>query len=268
MRAAYAHGVLTAFEDAGYRDFDAVYGTSAGGVLAARFAARQVRFGLTAWKYVADRRIISYRRLLLGGGPVLDHDALFRIVYEHDVPIDVPAVQRAAFPVIVTAVDVETGETAYVDVRRGRTLDWLRATGRLPMWAGPPVAVNGRRYLDGGITDPIPIARAIADGATDVICLLNRPPGPRKPEPRVLAWAVARKWSALASLVYDHHLIHNRAVHLAEHPPTGVRVRILRPARATGVGRLTRGWNRIERARQMGYADGQGFVEAERKTKR
>ena len=64
MKAAYANGVLSAFEELGHTAWDAIYGTSAGGALAAWFAAGQARHAEKTWEYAADRRILSYRRFL------------------------------------------------------------------------------------------------------------------------------------------------------------------------------------------------------------
>ena len=260
MRAAYANGVLAAFEEAGYRDFDAVYGTSAGGAMAAWFTAGQARFAARTWEYARDPRIINYARFLMGRGPLLDHDGLFRIVYERERPLDVQAVERAPHPVHVSVVDVETGALEYPDIRKGPVLGWLRATGRMPFASGPPVLVHGRRYLDGGLKDPIPIARAIEDGATDIVCIMNRPRGLRTPEPAFASWLVGREFPHLADAVRRHHEDHNAAVRLAERPPPGVRVRIVRPSQATGLSRLTRDAARIRRGIEMGAADGRDLL--------
>lgn len=261
MRAAYANGVLAALEDAGER-FDAVYGTSAGGALAAWFSAKQARYAIATWSYVSDRRILSYRRWLLGRGPLLDHDTLFGVVYERERPLDVDAIRRAPHPVVVTATEADTGETRYQDLRRGDVLTWLRATGRLPLAAGDPVVIDGRRWVDGGVTDPIPIARALADGATDVVCVLNRPSGERRPESAILQSLIRRRYPALAPFVARHHANHARAVALAERPPPGVRVGIVRPAGDLGLSRLSRDVTRVMAAVRAGEADGRALLAA------
>ncbi len=64
--------------------------------------------------------------------------------------------------------------------------DALRATSCLPVIAGPPVELDGgRRFLDGGVAEPVPIRTALADGATHILVLRTRrldepsvPPGP------------------------------------------------------------------------------------------
>lgn len=259
MRATYAHGVLAAFEEQGFRDFDAVYGTSAGGALAAWWSARQAVYAVDTWKYVQDRRVLSWRRWLRGG-LLLDHDAMFRIIYEAEMPIDVKAIHAAPHPVVVTATDVEDGRTVYADVRKGATLPWLRATGRLPAGTGPPVEIDGRRYVDGGVTDPVPLVRAIADGATDVVVLFNRPLGDRAPESRAATVLVTRRFPALKGALLSRHERYNATQRLAASPPSGVRVRVVRPSRDLGVRRWTRDLGLIDGAIKEGRKDGAAFL--------
>ncbi len=251
IRAAYANGVLAELEEAGAA-FDAVYGTSAGGALVAWFSAGQAREALETWKYVLDERILSYRRWLLREGPLLDHDGLFEIVYEDEYPLNVDAIEAAAHPVVVTATRVDTGEGHHQDIREGNVLDWLRATGRLPIASGPPVEIEGTRYLDGGIAVPIPIQRALEDGADEVLLVLNRPEWKSEAESWFLAALVAQRYPELFDLVRRHAELWNEAVEHALDPPEGVEVTILRPEDYLDLGRLSRDVQRIEAAIEEG----------------
>ena len=54
------------------------------------------------------------------------------------------------------------------------------------MGGGPPVELGGRRYVDGGLAAPIPVAEALAAGATHVLAPQTRPYGvPRKSASRL-----------------------------------------------------------------------------------
>lgn len=247
MRGAYANGVLAVLEEEGV-GFDAVYGTSAGGALAAWFSAGQARYALDTWEYVHDDRIMSYRRWLLRQGPLLDHDGLFEIVYEDERPLDLDAVRKAAHPIVVTATDVDTGEAVYHDLREGDVLDWLRATGRLPIASGPPVEIGGRRYLDGGIADPVPIERAIEDGADEILLVLNRPERKSEAESLVLAAVVGQRYPELFDLVRRHAELWNEALETAQDPPEGVEVTIVQPEDYLDLGRLSRDEELIQHA--------------------
>ena len=255
MKAAYANGVLSAFEEAGHTRFDALYGTSAGGAMAAWFAARQAVYAEETWRYAADPRILSYRRWFTRRGPLLDHEALLDIVYLREHPLDVAAVQRHPTPVIVTASDVEEGRPHYQDLRCTDVIPWLKATGRLPFASGPPVLIGGRFYLDGGITDPIPVRRAVAEGNTRVTLILNTLAGPHRRDNRVVAGLTARKWPALREGILHHQTIKADTVAWAATPPDGVRVDTIRPTHRTGLHRLSRDLNVIRGAIQQGRED-------------
>jgi predicted patatin/cPLA2 family phospholipase len=262
MKAAYANGVLSAFEEAGHTKWDAVYGTSAGGAMAAWFSAGQARYAEKTWDYAADPRILSWGRWARLKGPLLDHEALLEIVYLKEHPIDQDAIRRCPHPIVVTAADVHSGEVVYHDLRQGDIIAWLKATGRLPFASGPTVAIDGREFLDGGILDPIPIRRAVADGATDVTVVLNKPAGKRHKDNAVIAGMAARRYPKLREGILNHYRIKGEALDYAESPPEGVTVRIVRPTRPTGLGRLTRDLGLIRAAIEMGRSDGAALLAA------
>lgn len=254
-RAAYATGVLSSLQAAGFVP-NAVYGTSAGGALGAWYAAGQMELACRTWDAVQDRALLSFRRALLGGY-VSDLRRLYHHYYRNVFGMDVAAIKRAPFPVHVTITDADTCETHYPDIRDADDpLMLVHAGAAIPILSEAPVLWNGRRCIDGGTTEPIPLAKAIADGHREIVAVLNRPPGERTPEP---AWAVAiieRKFPVVEEAARMHHELHNRAVRLALAPPEGVRVRIVRPATGTGVSRATRDVVRIRRAIERGRADG------------
>ncbi|PSG96123.1 hypothetical protein BRD56_12135 [Thermoplasmatales archaeon SW_10_69_26] len=254
MRGAYANGVLARLQQADV-SFDAVYGTSAGGALAAWFAAGQADRAARTWDYVNDERILSYRRWLTRQGPLLDHDGLFEIVYQDERPLDVDAVREAPFPVIVPATEVETGEGVYQDLRDGDVIDWLRATGRLPLASGPPVEIDGTAYLDGGLADPIPIEKAIEDGADEIVVVLNRPERKSEAESWILGAVVGQRFPELFDLVRRHAEIWNDQAAIARDPPPGVETTLIHPEEYLELARLSRDQAKIENAIETGRED-------------
>lgn len=225
------------------------------------FAAGQARKALETWEYVHDERILSYRRWLMREGPLLDHDGLFEIVYEDEHPLDVEKVRAYPVPVVVTATEVARGKAHYQDVREGNVLDWLRATGRLPLASGPPVEIDGVEYLDGGIAVPIPIERAFADGADEIVLVLNRPERKSEAESWFLAALVGQRYPELFDLVRRHAELWNLALASALDPPEGVTVAIVRPEEYLDLGRLSRDGDRIKDAIEEGLEKGRELVQ-------
>jgi predicted patatin/cPLA2 family phospholipase len=69
----------------------------------------------------------------------------------------------------------------------------LLATTRMPWIGGEPVPIDGRRYIDGALTCPIPVGNAVDAGATHVLILQTRPYGvPRSAGGRVGERLIAR----------------------------------------------------------------------------
>lgn len=255
-RAAYATGVLEALQRAGVVP-GAIYGTSAGGALAAWYAAGQAHLGSRTWDRVGDRSLLSFRRLVWRSKPVVDFRKLYADVYPTHFGMDVAALRRAPYPVFATLTDADSAESVYVDLRRAEDpFAVLHATSALPLVSESPVTLGGRRFVDGGVTDPLPVARALHDGHADLLVISNRPQGERRAESRALVRLVGRRFPALAREAALHHEHHNAALRLAEHPPEGARVRIVRPERDLGVTRFTRDARLMRRAIDAGLADG------------
>lgn len=73
----------------------------------------------------------------------------------------------------IGAVDVTDGRIVYADPTYPHFLDYVLASSAIPILM-PLVLIGGNPampYLDGGIRDMAPIRRAIADGATDIVCI-------------------------------------------------------------------------------------------------
>jgi predicted acylesterase/phospholipase RssA len=86
------------------------------------------------------------------------------------------------------AVEVESARPVVLHgMRTPRELwDAILASSRMPWAGGPPIEIDGRRYLDGGMASPIPVAEALAAGATHVLALQTRPHGvPRRSASRI-----------------------------------------------------------------------------------
>lgn len=251
MRGAYTTGVVEVLHEMGYR-FDAVYGTSSGGAAAAWFAAEQVDGFLESWRYANDPVILNYGRWLTRRGPLLDLDRLIYHIYPNELGFDEEKVRKANFPVVVTTSHVETARTHFFDLRKIPVLRGLRATSALPLASAGTVEIEGERYLDGGLTTPLPLCRAIADGHKEIIVVLNKYGEERRPEPWAFSWYFGRQFPALACAGRDHHMIINDGIRLARSPPEGVEVTVIAPQRDHGLTRFTRDLGRIHLAVEQG----------------
>lgn len=262
MRGAWAAGVLGYLREQGRRQYDLVYAASSGACSAAYFVADMWEPAVTIWRNFACN--VVRKTNFLRHKPVIDLAYLVDHVFRQHVPLSVEALQQAPTRFYIVLTDCQTGEPVYFHVRDERVFDALRATSSMPLATRGYAFVDGHPYADGGVADPIPIRRAIRDGATDITVVLTHNPSFRLPAtPRWLGKIafpeypkVARVWTARQNVHY------NAALELMKYPPTGVRIRVFRPLRPLPVGSFTIDQKRIEAALALGHAEAIQQIEA------
>jgi predicted acylesterase/phospholipase RssA len=79
--------------------------------------------------------------------------------------------------------------TAPEDVPRA-----LRASSTLPVLAGPPVTLHGRRFVDGGLAEPVAVHTALAAGITHLVVLRTHAAAHVPVEPPSVVDAIVRRW--------------------------------------------------------------------------
>jgi predicted patatin/cPLA2 family phospholipase len=165
MRGAVSGGMALALDELGLSGaFDAAYGSSAGTLNAMWLVSGRLRDGIPTWTDPGlVGRLISRRRALRGG-PVVDVRTLVEERYEQLSPGLFAAVLAGSTELHPIATDVATAEAVDLHDRLAdeRTLRLaLRASAALPLLAGPPVALNGTRLIDAGLSAAIPFRAAL-----------------------------------------------------------------------------------------------------------
>lgn len=270
MRGAYTGGMAHALHDAGLEPFfDVVYGSSAGAYVGAALVlgdgrgAGHIFHEDMACRAFADPRRLGTRR------PVVSLDHLIDVIMVTTKPLPWERLRDAAVPlrVVATAADDLTPH-----VLEPRTVaEWraaLRATATIPYLAGPAVELHGRRWIDGSVSEPLPVPRALADGATHVLALLNRPASVVPVRTAAQArWtrALDRVRPGLGAIVQQRHRMAPVLAVLGDpaHPArTGRHVLATAPAEDAGVRGLTTDRARVERAARLGYAAMRAHLDA------
>jgi predicted patatin/cPLA2 family phospholipase len=187
MRGVVSAGMTAALERLGLTPaFDLVVGSSAGAINGAALLAGAAQQASAAYcGPLASRSFVNPLRILRGK-PVIDVND----VRAHAGGLDPRGHERVLEGAALHCVAVDVESAATVDLHGMATVDelWaaILASSRMPWAGGPPVEIDGRRYLDGGMGAPIPVAEALAAGATHVLALQTRPHGvPRRSASRV-----------------------------------------------------------------------------------
>ena len=176
MRGTISAGMALALDELGLvTAFNAVYGASAGAITAAWLLSRPQ--GLRGWTEPAYARAFIRRSGLLRGRPVADVRSLIEELYQTTFPMDFAAVLASPIEFHPLATDAITGQSTDLRPLVGTQVELrlaLRASAALPLLAGPPVELAGRRFYDAGLSESVPYRTALAQGATHVLVLRSR----------------------------------------------------------------------------------------------
>jgi predicted patatin/cPLA2 family phospholipase len=233
-RGTYSSGMVMALEELGLtRCFDAVYGASAGALNGAWLLSGRALTGMRGWwDPEIMRRVINPWRFLRGR-PVVDTEYLVHTVYQKLTPMDFPAILANPVTYHPLATDADTGDSVDLRPYIHQVEDLqkaLRATTCLPILAGRPISLGGRRFVDAGLAEPLPFRTALSQGATHVLMLRTRraTERPVKP-PRSHGILVPRYYPGLKAVweeqhardVSDEQLLTELPSVMSVRPPTG-----------------------------------------------
>ncbi len=211
MRGIFTAGVLDVFMENGIK-FDNVIGVSAGACFGCNYVSgqigRTVRYNM---KYAKDKRYCSVSSLIRTG------DMFGAKFCYHTLPKELDKFDEAAFidsnmPFYMVVTDVETGEAGYHRMMDAsdEELEWMRASSSMPLVSNI-VEIGGGKYLDGGMTDAIPLKASEAIGCDRNVTILTKPRGYRKTHEKtmpLIKWKY-RDYPNLVHAMDIRHIVYN-----------------------------------------------------------
>lgn len=255
FRPVFSSGVMDALLDHGLM-FDYIIGVSAGITNAFSYVSRQRERNMQVLRaYRNDERYLSPRNYLRCGS-LFGLDFVFDEVPNRLFPFDWDTFSAYSGRLRVGVTNAQTGRAEYLDGSKlDRPCTMLRATCAIPFYF-PAIEVEGKAYYDGGLSDSIPIRKALADGSRKNLIVLTRPQGYRKTvsaSTRLAAKALQRRYPALHDTMLGRAKMYNDTVCFCEHlvrfqPRSTV---LLRPAEP--IDSFERSVARLDQAYRAGY---------------
>ena len=211
MRGMFTCGVIDVFMENGIT-FDAAAGISAGAVFGCNYKSRQIGRPIRYNKrFSRDRRYCSVWSLLRTGD-LYGADFCYRELPDELDVFDRKAFRENPMAFYVGATDVLTGKIVYHLCRDGETEDllWMRASASMPV-VSRPVTIGNAAYLDGGISDPVPLFYLQSLGFDRHVAILTQPRGYRKTESRAtgLVCDLLRGYPAIEEDLRKRHTLYN-----------------------------------------------------------
>ena len=254
MRCAFTAGVLDCWMEHDVR-FTDIYGVSAGACQACSYLCDQPGRGLRVWlNYLDDPRFCSVKSLITTGdlfGAKLNYD----LVPKKLDPLDNGTFLKSGAKFTVVLTDVKTGRPVYYPVRdMFDDIKAVQATASLPL-ISRSVKIRGHRYLDGGVTDSIPLRRAVADGHEKNVLVLTQAPGYQKEPNKALGMMRLRyaRYPRLVEAVARRHTMYNDTLAYIEQQRKAGKAFILQPDVTPEVGRIEKDPEKLRRLHDIGY---------------
>lgn len=174
MRGLYTAGVLDAFLDAGIK-IDGIVSVSAGALFGVNFVSRQRERALRYnKKYLSHPEYMSLRSWLRTGNFVNKDFTYYEVPMKLDV-FDDEAFKKSSIDFYVVATEMTSGKPEYFKIDSVfEQMEILRASSALPV-VSKMVDWQGKKYLDGGLSDSIPVDFARGLGFDKLIVVMTRP---------------------------------------------------------------------------------------------
>lgn len=265
MRGVYTSGIYDYMLDAGI-EMDYGIGVSAGAANMITYLAKQKKRTL---KFFAE---YTFRKEYMGIGNWLKSGNYLNLDYIYttltvrggEYPLDYETFARGTSPFFIVATQAHTGEAEYFTRRdlAQDSYDVLKASCAIPA-ACKPYPVNGKLYFDGGVSDPIPYKKALADGCDRLIVLVTRPLDYIKPKQKNM-WLLKRslrKYPKILHGLQHRHEVYNQSISELKELAALGKVLLVAPDDCCGVSTLTKDKDAFLRLYQKGYADGRRITE-------
>lgn len=262
-RGIYAAGVLDVLLE---NDIwaDGLIGTSAGAVNGCSYVSNQyernLRYNI---RFAKEKKYMSIYSLITTGN-VVGTDFAYNILPNKLEVFDYDAFEKSPVDYYVTCSNVETGKAEYIQCKslRGKNMDYLRASASLP-YVSQIVEIDGKKYLDGGICDSIPLKAFQNMGYEKNLVVLTRPKGYiKKPENNLLANLYYRKYPAFVTALRNRYAVYNRTLKYIEQQEKQENILVLRPSKSIKVGRMEQDPKLLKQMYELGKNDARQILDA------
>ncbi len=260
MRSVHSAGALVALNELGFAHdyFDLVLGASAGACNGAYFLANQTNIFWDLWtKTILSKEFLNFNNVFTTK-PILDLDfSIFEVMTKrHKLDLDKILTSKSKFYVVATNCD--TGKPEYILNNKAENFfDILKASSAIPILYNKTVKLNNQEYMDGSITDSIPIKKAIEMGATEICLILTRHEKYKKHKSisENITSSLFKNKPMLKQAILERHICYNECLKLIETGIKDIKLTVIRPKYNTGITRTTQNPRMVKSIFQMGYYD-------------
>ncbi|MBO5728409.1 MAG: patatin-like phospholipase family protein [Paludibacteraceae bacterium] len=255
MRGMYTAAVLDVLMDEGI-EVDAIYATSAGVLFGVNYLSgqkgRAIRYNK---RFSRDKRYMGLYSLVTSGNIINRDFAFYEVPFTLDV-FDDEAYKKSKIKMVATVTNVQTGGVEYMEI--GSVLEQmevLRAASAMP-FVSHMVELDGQLYLDGGLSDSIPLKKCQEDGYERIVVVETRPEGYRKGKTNPIAAKVFySKYPNLVETINNRYKAYNAILQEIEELDAKGEIVLVRPTKDLKLGRIESNPDRLQEMYDLGIED-------------
>ena len=257
MRGLFSAGVLDALLELKELSVNGIVGVSSGALFGVNYVSKQkeraVRYNK---KYADDKRYMGLHSWITTGNAVNKDFAFYELPYKLDI-FDNETFKKADTDFYVVMTNVESGKPEYVLIEDAfAQMEYLRATSALP-FASKIIEINGKKYLDGGISDSIPIDFCESLGYDKIIAVLTRPEGTYKEDKLGFLYKlVYRKYPNLVNSLLNMATDYEKVLTKIKDLENKGKIFVVRPPEVLKIGRLEKNRDKIQKVYDTGLNTG------------
>lgn len=258
MKGVYTAGVLDFFLDKEIM-ISNVYGVSAGACQMCSYLSRQRERGYRVYVDYLDNRQYCGVESLLTTGDFFNAKICYELIPDYLYPFDYEAFDNYEGKAYAVVTNIKSGRAEYIHIKDSKKqMNVIRASSSLPL-VSQNVKIGDNLYLDGGLSDSIPIRKSILDGNRKNIVVMTKEEGfiRKQTSASHLALMKARyiKYPKVYELMAGRHIEYNATLEYLERQEKNGQAFVIRPKSDCGVGRIEKDRSKLEALYFAGYKD-------------
>ena len=258
MRGMFTCGVIDVLMENNI-DFDSAVGVSAGATFGLNIKSKQVGRGIRYNKaYCNDKRYASVKSLITTGDIYNVSFCYGTLPYELDV-WDIQTFYDNPMDFYCVATDLTTGKPVYHkcdnydSTPEGIDISWIRASASMPI-VSRPVRINEGLYLDGGMSDSIPLKFMETQGCDKILVIETQPADyVKKPQKYMsIIRLMLHKYPAMIDVMTNRYKMYNNQKAYVKAREADGDIFVIRPDVALNIGATEKDANELQRVYDIG----------------
>ena len=242
---------------------DGLIGVSAGAAFGCNYKSRQIGRAIRYnTRFAKDSRYSGLRSLLTSGDYFNAEFGYHIVPKQYDI-FDDETFNQNPLEFIVVCTDVETGKPVYQPLTKATpdTYDWIRASASMPLLS-KVVELDGRKLLDGGVGDSIPLEYFEKIGYNRNIVILTQPLGYQKEHNKLmpLMRIALRKYPPMIKAMDERHIFYNQELEYVAEAERQGRCLVIRPDEKIPIGHISHDPDEMRHVYELGRAIGEKYL--------